>query len=285
MAISFGFFDSVNGDRKYNADSMSEYFDGLISNGVYEDVGDALVVTARTGMSVNVGTGRAIIDCKWIKNDSVLTILINPANATLPRITSIIIHLDRDNRNITISALDGDPASTPERPTLPEDTLVLADILIPANATSILQSNITDQRADSTLCGWVTGLIKQVDTSELFLQWQSAYDQQFETFKNAYNEWFDHLTQGLNVDTYVEEYSKRVVLDGYSSNVVELDMTGYSYAVSDIISVFINGLRAVENVDYTLDTSGSNPEITPNATATGTEIFVSVTKSRIGFDS
>ena len=285
MAISFGFFDSVNGDRKYNADSMSEYFDGLISNGVYEDVGDALVVTARTGMSVNVGTGRAIIDCKWIKNDSVLTIPINPANATLPRITSIIIHLNRDNRNITISALDGDPASTPEPPTLPEDTLVLADILISANATSILQSNITDQRADSTICGWVTGLIKQVDTSELFLQWQSAYDQQFETFKNAYDEWFDHLTQNLNVDTYVEEYSKRVVLDGYSSNVVELDMTGYTYAVSDIISVFINGLRAVENVDYTLDTSGSSPEITPNATANGTEIVVTVTKSRIGFDS
>ena len=68
MSITFGFFNSSNGDRKYNADQMSEYFDGLVSNGVYENVGGALQVLASQNMEVNVQTGRAIINSKWVKN-------------------------------------------------------------------------------------------------------------------------------------------------------------------------------------------------------------------------
>lgn len=40
MAVTYGFFNSVNGDRKYNADQMSSYFDGLVTDGVYEKIGD-----------------------------------------------------------------------------------------------------------------------------------------------------------------------------------------------------------------------------------------------------
>lgn len=71
MPVTYGFFNSVEGDRRYDADQMSNYFKGLISNGVYEGVGSALQVLAGTGMSVNVQTGRAIIDCKWINLDAV----------------------------------------------------------------------------------------------------------------------------------------------------------------------------------------------------------------------
>ncbi len=284
MALKYGFFNSVNGDRRYNADDMSNYFEGLVSNGVYENIGDAMVVTAGTGMNVIVGTGRAIIDCKWLRNDSAYNIAITPADTTLARYTSIVILLDKDNRNMSITAIDGEPATTPELPTVPENSLILADILIPANSTSILQANITDDRADSTVCGWVTGLIEQVDTSELFLQWQDAYTRQFETFKQAYDEWFEHLTQELTVDTYVGNYSKRVEYDDQVGNTIELDMTGYVYESSDIITVFINGLKADVNEDYTIDTSGVYPEITTNATASGTVVYISVLKSKIGFN-
>ena len=46
MSITSGFFNSVNGDRTYNADQMSTYFKGLIGSGVYENVGGALQVLA-----------------------------------------------------------------------------------------------------------------------------------------------------------------------------------------------------------------------------------------------
>ena len=60
MSVTCGFFNSSNGDRKYNADQMSSYFEGLVSDGVYENVGDALIVKAGDGMQVIVGEGRAI---------------------------------------------------------------------------------------------------------------------------------------------------------------------------------------------------------------------------------
>lgn len=282
MALTYGFFNSQNGDRKYNADDMSEYFDGLVSDGVYESVGDAMVVTAGSGMSVNVGTGRAIINCKWLKNDSVYNVPITPANASLPRYTAVVIELNSANRNIVITTVDGTPSSTPVKPTVTGTCLVLAYVLVPANASSILQSNITDQRG-SDLCPWVTGLIQQVDTSQLFLQYQTAYENQFEAFKQAYDEWFEDLTQNLNVDTYIQEYTKRVVLSSGTSNIIPLDMTGYTYAESDIVSVYINGLYAAPDVDYLIDTRGSVPELHPNASASGTEIYISILKSKIGF--
>ena len=34
MSVSSGFFNSLNGDRKYNAAQMSAIFDGLIIDGV-----------------------------------------------------------------------------------------------------------------------------------------------------------------------------------------------------------------------------------------------------------
>ena len=285
MALKSGFFNSVNGDRRYNADDMSEYFEGLVSNGVYENVGDAMVVTAGSGMSVNVASGRAIINCKWLKNDSSYNVAINPASESLPRITAIVVRLNSSNRVMDIITADGTPASTPQPPVIPGDSLILAYVLIPANSSTISQSNITDTRPDTDICGWVTGLIDQVDTSELFLQWQAAYEQQFEEFKIAYDEWFDHLTQNLNVDTYLKEYSKREVLTSQLDNSIYLDMTGYTYEASDVINVYINGLHALNAVDYVLDTTGSVPKINTNAYADGTEVYISVMKSRIGFET
>lgn len=275
MAITYGFFNSVNGDRKYNADQMSNYFEGLVSDGVYNGVGNSMVVQASSGMNITVGSGRAIIGSKWIKNDSAYTLTVTGSHPTLNRYTAVVIKLDKVNRNISITTIDGTPASTPTKPTISDSQtvmyLVLAYVYVGASVTSISQSNITDTRTDSTVCGWVTGLIEQVDTSTLYLQWQEAFDT-----------WFDDLTEQLNVDTYIKEYYKRVTLSSGSSAVIPLDMTGYTYASSDIFFVYINGLAAAPDVDYYLDTSGSTPELHPSVYKTGTGIEIKVLKSKIG---
>lgn len=285
MAITYGFFNSINGDRTYDADQMSEYFDGLVSNGVYESVGGALVVTAVSGeMAVNVATGRAIINCKWLNNDAVLTLDITQAHAVLNRYTAIVLRLDMTNRLMTITTKDGANASSPVKPEMQNDgtmvELCLAYIYVGANTTSISQANIEDMRP-SDLCGWVTGLVEQVDTSQLFLQYQAAYEAQYQAFET----WFATLTDQLRVDTYIQKYSKRVVLASGSSNIIPLDMTGYTYSSSDVLSVYINGLYAAPNVDYYLDTSGSTPELHPNASASGTEIIIVALKSKIGYSA
>ena len=40
MAISSGFYNSVNGDRTYDADQFGSLFDGIIAPGVFPNVGD-----------------------------------------------------------------------------------------------------------------------------------------------------------------------------------------------------------------------------------------------------
>lgn len=247
MAVTYGYFNSVNGDRKYNADQMSNYFDGLISNGVYQTVGNGLVVSAGSGMNVTVGTGRAMINCKWLKNDSALTVPITAANATLPRYTAVVARLDVLNRQMLITTVDGTPASTPTKPTPTVSNtiveLVLAYVYVAANATSISSSNITDTRSDDTVCGWV---------------------------------------QGIVAGSQITQYYKRVKLASGSSNIIPLDMTNYTYDETDIIQVYINGLYAAPDVDYYLDTTASPVELHPNASASGTEIIISVLKSIIG---
>lgn len=281
MAVTYGFFNSVNGDRTYDADQMSEYFDGLVSNGVYEGVGGALQVLAGTGMTVEVQSGRGLINCKWLNNNSVLTLNLTPANAILNRYTAIVLRLDIVNRLMTITTKDGENASSPIKPTMRNDAsmveLCLAYVYVGAGVSSISQSNIEDMRG-SSLCSWVTGLIEQVDTSQLFLQYQTAYEEQYEAFE----EWFAALTQELHINTYVDQYHKRVVLESGVSNVIPLDMTGYTYDSDDIINVYINGLFATATYDYTIDTTATPVEIQPTATATGTEIYIEVFKSVIG---
>ena len=288
MAVTYGFFNSLNSDRLYNADQMSNYFKGLITDGVYESVDEALIVKATTGMTVSVGTGRAIIDCKWINVDSIVNLSINASHVTLNRYTAVCLHLDIGNRQIEIITIDGINATTPTKP-VPTNTstdkyLVLAYVYVGAGATAITQSNITDTRANTNICGWVTGLIKQVDTSELFLQWQDAYATYYEEMTAAFDSWLSTLTSQLNVSTFIQAYKKRTVLDG-TSNVISLDMTGYIYSADDIIDVYINGLYADEDIDYTLDTTGSTVTITTVATAAGTVVTIKATKSRIGFNT
>ena len=262
MAITYGFFNSVNGDRTYDADQMSEYFEGLVSDGVYENVDGALQVLEGTGMVVTVQPGRAIIDCKWIRNNASLSLEVTEAHALLNRWTAVVMKLDYTNRLMTITTKDGTAASDPTQPTMQDDA--------------------TDMRP-SNLCGWVTGLIEQVDTSQLFLQWQTAYENYYNEMTADFDEWFEDLTEQLNVNTYIKRFYKRELLTSTSgSNVIALDMTGYIYDAADIIHVYINGLYGHAGVDYTLDTT--NMTITTTATASGTEVIIEVLKSKIGFE-
>jgi hypothetical protein len=87
---------------------------------------------------------------------------------------------------------------------------MLASVYIPKLSTSITQSNITDTRADTTVCGWVTGIIDQVDTATLFAQWKAAYDEavaemdaalavQQQTFERWYADLTDNYTDGTGL--------------------------------------------------------------------------------------
>lgn len=298
MAITYGFFNAVKQsdgtyDRAYNSEQMSDMFEGLISDGVYESVGDALLVTAKNGMTVQVGTGRMVIDGKWLKNDAKMDITLAASHLTLNRWSAIVARLDNSNRVITLVEKAGTPTTSPEKPAMTESQTIkekcLAYVYVAAGASSITQTNITDTRPDTSICGWVTGLIKQVDTSQLFLQWQTAYEemyaqlQSWETEQKAsFDTWFAALTQELNVNTYIQKYHK-VVETTDEQGVFALDMAGYTYGALDIILVNVNGVVLVEDYDWILDTSKSPVELHAKfGIDAGNVVEITILKSKIG---
>lgn len=151
--LKYGYFNSVNGDRLYNADDMSNYFDGLITNGIYKNIKGAFRVIPGEGMIVQVLDGRAMIDCKWVTNDTFENITLDSADANYNRIDAIVLRLDEDNRQIILTTIKGTPASAPVAPTIADNELCLAFVTVTVGASTIAISNISDQRQ------WVKGII------------------------------------------------------------------------------------------------------------------------------
>ena len=277
--IRSGFFNSVGGDRKYNAEDFSNYFEKIVSDGVFANPSTNLQVTANSGMILQVNAGSALVKSKWIKNDGYAFIVLDQANSTLARIDSIVLtcYLGTSGRQIKIEKLTGTASQTPVAPTLTRSSekwqLRLANIAVAAGATSITNANITDTRANTAECGWVTGLIDQVDTSTLYKQWQSAYEQYYndtvtktEGFKTSYfndlekfkttqeklfNEWLIQLTDTLTVSSVVKEYTSQKVSTANQS-LFAIDIPSYNVE-KDIINVYVNGMKLIRDVEYVYD--------------------------------
>ncbi len=298
MAITYGFWNALKQsdgtyDRVYNSDQISEMFEGLLSDGVFESVGDALIVKEKSGLAVEIGTGRAWIGDRWMKNDAKLDITLAAAHLTLNRWSAIVIKADYSNRVITIEEKAGTPATSPTKPTMTYNDSIkekcLAYVYVGKGVTSITQTNITDCRADTSICGWVTGVIKQVDTSQLFLQYQTAYEQQLANMQAwqaeqelAFSTWFSALTDQLQVNTYIQKYHK-VVETNNEQGIFPLDMDGYTYSDTDVILVNVNGISLVEEHEWLLDMSKTPVEIhTSQGIDADNLVEITVLKSKIG---
>ena len=115
MAIKYGFFNSVNGDRKYSAEDVGRYLKGIINSGVYPDSTTSLQVVVDEGMAVQVLPGRAMLEYHYLENDSPLVLTLT-AGSTQARIDAIVARLDLENRLCEIAIKEGTPAAAPKAP-------------------------------------------------------------------------------------------------------------------------------------------------------------------------
>ena len=188
MSLTSGFFDSLNGDRKYNTLQLSSIFDGIISEGVYATYGNHFLVSPVSGMQIKVGSGRAWLDHTWTLNSTDYPLTVEDAEVVLKRIDTVIIEVDRrDSGRINrLRILKGTPASSPSAPTLTNtDTLKqypLANILVKPNVTEITTADITNRIGTSAL-PWVTGIIDHVSAEELVQQWRTEFDTLLDTLQ------------------------------------------------------------------------------------------------------
>lgn len=180
MSVTCGFYNSINGDRRYNAEQLTSLVDGIIRDGVFMGIGDALMVSASTGMNVIVGTGRAWFNSTWTHNDSLLPLAVDPAEMILNRIDAVVLEVNRsmDVRENTIKMVKGTPASVPVPPTLIKSELVnqyaLAHVYVGAGVTQITAANITN-KVGTDDCPFVTGILQTLNLTALLAQWDGEF--------------------------------------------------------------------------------------------------------------
>lgn len=290
MAITYGFFNSVDGDRKYTASQIGDYLQGLISSGVYADDASSLQILAAGGMQLTVQPGRAILNYKFLYNDSPLTLTLDASGAQ-DRIDAVIAYMDLTQRSCGITVKKGTQAAAPKAPTMTRNSTrkeyMLASVLVRRLSTQITQVNITDTRGDNSVCGWVTGLVDQVPTGTLLLQYQQACAAELAAMEAymaqqqaEWNTWFSALTEQLTVNGFIQEYTNAVTL-AEASKTVQVGIADY-VPQEDILWVNVGGI-IWQKSGYTVTGTGDNATVTLNQQLkAGDVVEFRVHKFRIG---
>lgn len=194
MSVSSGFFNSLNGDRKYNAAQMSAIFDGLIIDGVFASIGTAFAVKAAGGLTVNVGIGKAWFDHTWTVNDSILPMTAPEAEVLLDRIDAVVLEVNgmESVRENTIKFVKGNPSSAPSRPTLTNEGNVhqypLCYIYRKYGTAVINQADITPMVGTEST-PFVTGILQTISLDELLGKWQDELDRFTDARSQEIDDW------------------------------------------------------------------------------------------------
>lgn len=179
-----GFFASINGDRKYKSDLIATFFSKLFTNGVFNN---ELKVQANNDMTVTLKSGIAFINGYFYNNTIDKVINISLSDTEQSRIDSVILRFSKENRQIIADVLEGAYADNPVVPELTRNSniyeLRLCNILVNKQADSITTAMIEDCRFNSTDCGQVISAVQQLDTTEIFAQYQAVFEDLFEQMK------------------------------------------------------------------------------------------------------
>lgn len=185
MALTFGFYNSLDGDRRYDTVQISQIFDGIINDGVFQSIGDFFATKPSSGLSVTVGTGRAWFDHTWTLNDALIPLTVDAADPTLTRIDAVVLEVDSSElvRANSIKIVKGTAASAPTKPAMTNtDTLhqhPLAYITVKPGMTEVKASEIEIMVGKSE-CPFVTAILETTDIDVVFAQWESQFTAWFE---------------------------------------------------------------------------------------------------------
>ena len=168
----------------YDADDASGFLATRLS-GVYSAEED-FSVTAQGGLSVQVSAGQAWVRPARFKGRSIImeqptTVVLTEADPVRSRIDRIVLRYDAAAKKTRLQVLDGTPDSAaPAAPEISRTELVydlcLAEIRRPAGSTAVTTADITDTRADETVCGVMRDGVTGIPTAQLQAQVKAMLD-------------------------------------------------------------------------------------------------------------
>ena len=182
MALIGGLFTCVydeNGkpDCAVDEEYWDEYHKSFLTNGVYPSPADSFMLKSNSGMTLTVRPGACFINGKYAYDKHEATVDITPAGAAA-RWDRIIVRMDIPTKQFSIISKSGTGVAPPEL-TRNSNTweLGLAVVFVPPGTTAIAQSAITDTRADSSVCGWVTAPLHEVSFAGLEAQCLESFQE------------------------------------------------------------------------------------------------------------
>lgn len=203
--MQYSFFDAVNYDRLYSSADWSRYFMQFIGNGVYASSAVGMQVYSKGEMTLGVLPGSCFINgrCGYADGSDAVTLEYGGNGAY--RYDAVCARLDLDARDIHIEVVRGDDADSfseavkplPVREGLIYD-LILAYVKVGEGVTSVDDTMVQDMRPDSSVCGFVTGLIRQFNSTEFFRQYSAMLDDllsRLGTDNHIDIDWIDHTAR------------------------------------------------------------------------------------------
>lgn len=193
MSVTYGFYNSLNHDRLYDAIQFGSIFDGIVRDGIFHGIGDRFAVKAYANMIITVGEGRAWFNRTWILNDALLPLEVPQSEVLLNRYDAVIIETNAEQavRENSIKIIKGTPSSNPTYPTLTRSATVnqypLAYIYVKAGATQITQANITSM-IGTTNTPYCTGILEMFDIDAQINQFTTQWQEFFEVQQTEMNE-------------------------------------------------------------------------------------------------
>lgn len=257
MAFTYGFYNSLNGDRKYNAEQMAAVFDCLINDGVQMNIGNKMMVSPATvspGLGIVVGSGRAWFNSTWSFNDSDYPFILDPVDTTgYSRIDAVCLVVNKaiDSRRNYLTIIKGTAGTSPAKPTITSTTdcfyHVLGYVTVAADVTAIQTKDI-ENRVGTSDCPFITGVLETVTADELLEQWEGEFYTWWEHLKLTLDENIAARLQNEIEHLSVTEATMN--LYGFTHNEDEPGDYDYKEYPIDAILNQINILLNTQNQDY-----------------------------------
>lgn len=157
------FFDSVEGDQRvYQAADFARFHAQIIGNGVSNSSNlPDLEVSAKENMDITLGAGYMFANGYMYENTSTKTLTHDIADTNNDRIDRVVIRFDSnpEERRIYATIKKGTPSSNPVPPSIVRNEYIyemsVAQVRIIAGKSYIEQSQITDERPNELVCGYI----------------------------------------------------------------------------------------------------------------------------------
>ena len=167
----------------YSAEDVATYLCTRTS-GVYSKETNFAVRTTGT-RQITVAPGLAWINYDDFKGVSVCSreenvLTVPEADNTLNRVDRVVLQFDTSENITAIKLKTGTPAVAAQPPDILQNhnqyELGLCTISVPAGSTAVTAADITDTRADETVCGVMRDGVTGIPTGTLVQQWQAVIE-------------------------------------------------------------------------------------------------------------